>query len=368
MVFLCRQFVPTALSARINQSRFEPTNRGSSLKIFTCPSCEQLLTFESTSCLGCGAALGYDPDTAEMVANPTSRLCTNAPDIACNWLVAQENADEEHARCRACSLNRTIPDLTVAGNRERWARLEQAKRRLVYSLLRMGLQVLPKTEDSDTGLSFDFLASTKARSVLTGHESGLITLNIAEADDVARERARTQMGEPYRTLLGHFRHESGHYYWDRCIQGTAQLERFREVFGDERDDYGAALERHHAQGAPADWPSAFVSAYATCHPWEDFAETWAHYLHIVDTLETAGAYGLRVSPRHTTDPSLRATPSADSYRLSDFDTLVEQWLPVTYAVNAINRSMGHNDLYPFTLSPPAMEKLRFVHDVVRNAT
>jgi hypothetical protein len=323
------------------------------------------LTFESTSCLGCGAALGYAPDTAEMVANPTGRLCANAADIACNWLAAPDNAAKERPLCRACSLNRTIPNLAVAGNRERWARLEHAKRRLVYGLLRLGLRVIPKSENRKAGLSFDFLASTKARSVLTGHASGLITLNIAEADDEARERARSQMDEPYRTLLGHFRHESGHYYWERRIQGTPALERFREVFGDERDDYGAALQRHHAQGAPADWPSAFVSAYATSHPWEDFAETWAHYLHIVDTLETAGAFGLRVSPGHTTDPSLRAEPSADSYRVANFDTLIEQWLPVTYAVNAINRSMGHSDLYPFTLSPPAMEKLRFVHDVVR---
>jgi hypothetical protein len=91
-------------------------------------------------------------------------------------------------------------------------------------------------------------------------------------------------------LLGHFRHEVGHYFWDRLVATDPhQLEEFRVLFGDDRQDYGEALKRHYDEGAPANWQDTYISMYATMHPWEDFAETWAHYLHIVDTLETAGA-------------------------------------------------------------------------------
>ena len=148
---------------------------------------------------------------------------------------------------------------------------------------------------SEDGLAFDFIAAA-ATPVVTGHASGLITINLAEADDAERERQRNRMGEPYRTLLGHFRHEIAHYYWSRLIENSNRLEEFRALFGDEQQDYVGTLQNHYANGPPPDWPTHFVTAYASAHPWEDFAETWAHYLHIVDTLETASAFGVRIAP------------------------------------------------------------------------
>ncbi len=201
--------------------------------------------------------------------------------------------------------------------------------------------------------------------VMTGHDNGLITLNIAEADDAYREQTRTAMGEPYRTLLGHFRHEVGHYYWDRLVRDGGTIEEFRTVFGDETMDYDAALQAHYQNGAPANWRESYISAYATMHPWEDFAETWAHYLHMIDTLEMAYYFELRVSPRLSSTEGLSATADRDPYTIEDVGNLLNEWLPVTFAVNSLNRSMGQPDLYPFVLSAPAIEKLGFVHRLVR---
>ena len=248
-----------------------------------------------------------------------------------------------------------------------WQRLEGAKHRMVYGLLRLGLPLISKADDP-SGLAFDFLADPASAwqdspQIMTGHAEGLITINIAEADDAERERRRQDMAEPYRTLLGHFRHEVGHYYWERLVRGGPWHEPFRELFGDESVDYGARLEAHHAGGPPADWQDRFVSAYASAHPWEDWAETWAHYLHVVDTLETAHAFNLRLRPRAGADPALAMAANFDPYGHADFDALIETWLPLTYAVNSLNRSMGQPDLYPFALAPPVVAKLRFVHDL-----
>ncbi len=175
------------------------------------------------------------------------------------------------------------------------------------------------------------------------------------------------MGEPYRTLLGHVRHEVGHYYWTRLVDEGGRQEEFRALFGDERQDYGAALQAHYANGSPTGWEANFVSAYAAAHPWEDFAETWAHYLHIVDTLETARAFGMKVRPRVRTDIDLSGEVDFDPYRAAGIDELMEAWLPLTLAVNCLNRSMGQPDLYPFVLSSPAIGKLGFVHGLIRAA-
>ncbi len=172
------------------------------------------------------------------------------------------------------------------------------------------------------------------------------------------------MGEPYRTLLGHFRHEVGHFYWNVLVRDRGQEEACRAMFGDDRQDYGEALERHYAQGAPANWQDNFVSTYATAHAWEDWAETWAHYLHIIDSLETAAAFGLEVHPSIDADDLLHAEPAADPYGERRFDRLAETWLPLTIALNAMNRSMGLGDLYPFVLSPAVISKLSFIHDLV----
>ena len=352
------------------------------MKLFECQHCGQPLYFENTLCESCGHRLGYlagketvtalepDGEAWQALAEPQGRYryCRNAEHGACNWLV---RSDEPQAFCIACQHNRTIPDLNDAENVARWRRIEGAKHRLIYTLLKLGLPLVTKQEDPN-GLAFDFLAdpstfAPSAAPVMTGHENGLITINLAEADDAERERARSQMGEPYRTLLGHFRHEIAHYYWDRLVAGSSALEDFRRVFGDERQDYGARLRAHHGQGPPPRWQEWFVSSYASAHPWEDFAETWAHYLHMVDTLETADAFGLRVNPKVGRDPALAMAIDFDPYRQGDFDALVQAWLPLTYAVNSLNQSMGQPDLYPFVLAPTVMGKLRFVHGLIHRS-
>lgn len=259
------------------------------------------------------------------------------------------------------------PDLSVKANVLAWRRLQWAKLRLFYSLLRLGLPLQTKAENERTGLAFDVLADPPqpgAPRVMTGHDNGLITIALAEADDAAREKSRMSLHEPYRTLVGHFRHESGHYFWDRLVHDGGKLEPFRRLFGDERDDYGEALQRHYDQAPPADWQARFVSAYATMHPWEDFAETWAHYLHIVDTLEMAQAFGLSTRPRVAEGDELDASVDFDPYRKLPMERLTENWMPLTLAVNSLNRAMGQPDLYPFVLSAPAIEKLGFVHNLV----
>ena len=349
------------------------------MKLFECQRCGQMLYFENTECERCGSALGFLSDTMQLsalspdgenfrpLADPQRemRYCANAAYDACNWLVPTE-ADNPY--CTACRLNRTVPDLGIAENVLLWQRIETAKRRLVYGLLRLGLPVISKFDDRDRGVAFDFLSGPNApgeaaEPVITGHSSGLITLDVAEADDAVRARNRRDMAEPYRTLLGHFRHEIGHYYWDRLVRDTVWHASFREMFGDERRDYSEALSTYYANGAPADWQDKHVSAYATAHAWEDFAETWAHYLHIVSTLETAGTFGLTLHPQVSEgkETDFRASDPRD------FDELMAAWIPLTVAVNNLNQSMGQDDLYPFVLSPTVMGKLRFVHGLIYDA-
>jgi hypothetical protein len=246
--------------------------------------------------------------------------------------------------------------------------IERAKHRLVYSLLKMKLPLQSKTVDPKNGLSFDFLADEKKEGqpkVLTGHSEGLITINIAEADDIAREMARKAMDEVYRTVLGHFRHEVGHYYWDRLIDNTPYLEQCRELFGDDRKDYGEALKEHYEKGSPPDWAEHFISAYATMHPWEDWAETWAHYLHIIDTLETASSFGVSIHPKIADSSSsiINADIRVDPYNVENFSEIIRLWLPLTFALNSLNRSMGLRDLYPFVISSKVTDKLSFIHTV-----
>ena len=351
------------------------------MKLFECRCCGQLLYFENTACERCGHVLGFLPDRAALYAleaaddacwrpvglpDETYRFCANAAHNACNWLVP---AAEPDALCEACRLNRTIPDLDDPDSLLRWQRLEASKRRLVYGLRRLGLPLMSKQADADKGLAFDFLAEPdgtvqEGPQVITGHAEGLVTINIAEADDAERERLRRDLAEPYRTLLGHFRHEVGHYYWERLVRDPGAHAAFRAHFGDERTYYAAALEAHYANGPAADWQQHYVSGYASAHPWEDFAETWAHYLHIVDTLETAEAFRLRVDPKVGRSADLEIDIDFDPYRQAGFDALVEAWLPLTYAVNSLNRSMGQPDLYPFVLAPAVFDKLRYVHDLI----
>jgi hypothetical protein len=325
---------------------------------FACGHCGHLVFFENSLCLNCQTPQGFVPERLELVALEGSAAeqldrCANFELIGCNWMVGGAGR-----LCRSCELTRTRPgDSDVIGLAE-LADAEAAKRRVILQLLDLGL---PGVDPGQ--LSFDLLSS-EDEPVQTGHDDGVITIDLAESDDARREARRTELGEPYRTMLGHLRHELGHYFQPLLISGDDDWDACRELFGDERADYGEALERHYESGPPADWPGRFVSAYATMHPWEDWAETWAHYLHIRDTLQTASEYGVVVGgPRAVADTrgrELKSTPRPDAAE-HGFDEVLGEWLPLTYALNAVNRSMGREDLYPFTLAQPVIDKLRFVH-------
>lgn len=351
------------------------------MKIFHCDHCDQLIFFENVQCVSCERLLAYLPDLEvvgslektpeglwcsplERAQGRRYRLCANyVSHNVCNWAIAADDADP---LCQSCRFTSVIPDLTVAGNKESWYRLEMAKRRLMYTLIKLGLPLRNKTDDPDNGLAFAFLADAEPTQprVLTGHTQGVITINVAEANDAEREKLRLQMHEPYRTLLGHFRHEIGHYYWDRLIKNGPRLESFRQAFGDEREDYAQALQVHYAQGPPPDWQQRFISAYAAAHPWEDWAETWAHYLHMVDTLEIAATCGLSLRPRRRAEPALKAAPNPVGDKPTSFHELLSGWFPLTYVLNNLNRGLGLADGYPFVLSAPVIDKLRFVHEAI----
>jgi hypothetical protein len=341
-----------------------------------------LVFFENDHCVKCGHPLGFLPDvldlsalekTADNKSQASSsqasgrlyRQCENGRQFqVCNWMVP---AEDPNPLCVSCRLNKVIPDLAENKNRGRWEKLELAKRRCIYTFLKLGLPIESETESNQPALSFRFLQDQMNAPVQTGHENGVITVNIAEADADEREHRRLTFHEPYRTLVGHFRHESGHFYWDRLIANSPHLKRFRELFGDETVDYDAALQTYYKQGAPADWQARTVTAYASSHPWEDWAETWAHYLHIMDTLETAASFGMSVDPDNkANNGSSKNSPIKFDERM-DFDMLLTDWIPLTCALNSINRGMGLSDLYPFVIPTAVVEKLRFIHQVVRSA-
>jgi hypothetical protein len=344
------------------------------MRRFSCPACGNTLHFDNSQCVNCSTLLGYSPVQNELVAlmgDPSvpyatgQTACRNRETIGCNWLCDGTTGDD---LCLSCQHTTKIPDISNDVNRERWAKLERAKRRLFYALSNFDLPLKSLSEDPDGFLHFELLgdeirADGKPKRVMTGHNRGRITINIAEADDAIREANRTQLGEPYRTLIGHFRHEVGHFYWDQLIAGQNRNDAFRTCFGDERQDYGDALKAHYANGAPPDWQTSFVSSYASAHPWEDFAETWAHYFHMVGGLETAYSYGINPQPM---TPGARALGQLENpYHVSEFDDLQEHWIPLTVAMNAMNRSMGIPDYYPFILSDRITEKLRFVHNLIQ---
>jgi len=318
------------------------------MRSFSCPTCTHLVFFENFSCLNCTTELGFARVDRLMVAVGDLVRCTNAQVAGCNWVVAPGEG-----LCGSCVLTRTRPadDDTVA--MASFVRAEAAKRRLVYQLDDLGL--------STVGVLFDLLSSSNG-PVITGHEDGIVTIDMAEGDDGHRETLRVRLAEPYRTLLGHFRHETGHYYWTVLVEPDPEA--FRALFGDERADYAEALAKHYAGSPAPGWEESYVSTYATAHPWEDWAESFAHYLHIRDTLQTAASYGVVVGgPDAVTTPDapLDATPTEDP---SGFTEIERTWLPLTYALNAVNRSMGKDALYPFYLSETVLAKLRFVHRLV----
>jgi hypothetical protein len=355
------------------------------MRTFHCQCCGHPLFFENITCLQCGSDLAFLPDRLAVAAiepapdaeglwrprmrrkgavSPARyRLCANHADHqACNFAVPAADANP---LCVSCRLTRILPDLSQPDNHARWYRTEVAKRRLFYTLAKLKLLSPTPADGTADGPVFEFLADQPGQHVMTGHCNGVITLNVAEADDAERVRRRVEMHEPYRTLLGHLRHESGHYYWDQLVRDAGREEAFRAVFGDERQDYAQALRDHYARGGAIEgWETSHVSAYATAHPWEDWAETWAHYLHMVDLLETAASYNTKLAlPGNGSEVEEVINPLETG--LPDFQLLVDQWIPVTLLVNSLNRSLGQEDAYPFALSGGALEKLRFVHDMIR---
>jgi hypothetical protein len=352
------------------------------MKTYNC-ICGEMIFFQNVVCVNCGRALGFLPEQLLLTSldpagdglwRPTKgeagklyKKCENySENGVCNWMIPEDESKEIF--CVSCRLDEIIPDLSKPENRNHWVQIEGAKRRLVYSLIRLKLPLASKKADPGCGVAFRFLsdvisADGKTSKVMTGHDHGIITLNIAEADDAIREALRHEMNEPYRTLLGHFRHEIGHYYWDRLVKDSVFLDRFRELFGDERPDYDQALAKYYKAGAPADWQEYFISAYSTAHPWEDWAETWAHFLHIQDALEVANDFGL-AGKRIFVDQQTQDGKPALSPKEATFDEVIRSWSELSVALNSINRSMGHADLYPFVLSPAVIAKLSFVYEVI----
>ena len=335
------------------------------MKLFFC-ECGQAVFFESDRCVACGKCLGFDSNSLTMVtltttptgmvdeSGATRSYCANHEYTGvCNWL--QGNTTDTNF-CLGCNFNRTIPDLTQPQNLQRWARLEAAKKRVLYTLRSLALPV-PNGHAKPGGLLFDFLEDSQSDlhrfpelQVHTGHLNGIITLNILEADDAAREALREALNENYRSLLGHMRHEFGHFFHGTMLasladQPPAALAELRRLFGDERTDYASALEAYYAQGPRQGVNDSHITAYASSHPLEDWAETWGHYLHMVDVIETAVAHG--VLPQMTS-----------------FDELVQAWRTFSVTLNELNRSMGLSDAYPFVLTPPVIEKLAFVDTTI----
>ncbi len=353
------------------------------MKSFQC-ACGQPLFFHNTRCLACGAEVAYDPESRTLGAlapagnsawtlardprapAPRFRFCAHRNRAAqCNWLVPAETSN---TACLSCRLTRTIPDLSRAKNTERLAEIEAAKRRVMFALQDYGLPLVPKAQDAQRGLAFDFLESLPGQpAVMTGYTSGVVTINVAEADDDYRERNRDSLKEPYRTVVGHLRHELGHYYWDVLIPDTAWLPRFRALFGDDRADYGQALQTHYRDGPPADWRDRYISSYAASHPWEDWAETWAHYMHLRATLQTVASFGLDTSHARLSmtpfgsDVLYQREPAAQGQAFLEW---INAWVILTAVMNETARSMGQPDIYPFVMNRGAVTKLHFVQCVV----
>lgn len=349
------------------------------MKPFHCSSCGLMVFFENDRCLKCESQLGFVPEVLDLITfepllddqwqassagakKRSYRKCANGQQHkTCNWMVP---VTDPNPFCASCRLNEIIPDLAEANNLTRWGKLEAAKRRCIYTFLKLGLPIQTEAGSNQPRLKFRFLADRENATVQTGHEKGVITINIAEADADEREHRRLAFHEPYRTLVGHFRHESGHFYWDRLIANSPHLQKFRELFGDERQDYDTALKMYYQQGLPNDWPVRTITAYGSSHPWEDWAETWAHYLHIVDTLETSASFGMSVAPSETSSDSPAKSLQMVFDDKMNFDFLLKEWIPLTCALNSVNRGMGLSDLYPFVIPPAVVEKLRFIHAVI----
>ncbi len=352
------------------------------MKLYHCNTCGQTVHFDNRACVNCGSQLGFLPERLELRSvSPTGnllwqvacepsghwRFCANAAYDICNWMVPDS---DPNSYCQSCRYNRIVPVADDPEGLARWQSIGKAQRHLFYSLMRWNLPRPGRDVDPSGGLVFDFLADEvdfngNLVPAMTGHEDGLISLRAAEANDATRESVRVSMNEPYRTLLGHFRHEIGHFYWAQLVRDDQTLSEARALFGDERQDYAEALKRNYEQGPPADWQNSYISTYASAHPAEDFAECWAHLFHIVDTLETAKSFGMTVDPPRNDIVETEVT--FDPYRAPNAQMLIDAWIPLSVALNSLQRSMGQPDSYPFVLSAPVVRKLDFINRLIGRA-
>jgi hypothetical protein len=343
---------------------------------FTC-DCGNALFFDNTKCLKCGQEVGYDPEGRTMAVLRGSRgmrRCANGVRHGvCNWVL---HHSEKQGLCPACRLNRRIPDLTVPRNVMLWGRMEAAKRRLLVTLCQLGIPVRSKAEDATAGLAFDIVSAWVDPAVTMGHLNGVITVNLEEADDTYRQINREQLKESTRTLLGHFRHETGHYVWQRFLGwrewADPQRVAFRARFGEEWLDYAQALSAHYQNGAPQGWEQAYITGYAASHPWEDWSETWAHYLQMVEGLETFAGMGMevgRVAWQPTPfPPEAGALPPGlpqDAKADAAFLTWLQGWLILSTVLNEMSASLGQPALYPYSVSLKVAQKLRLVDHLVK---
>jgi len=377
------------------------------MRTFKC-SCEnqQILFFESQSCVACERVVGVD-DTFNKVepydfdeesgyyykasqSKVPYQKCDNHKTYqACNGMVNMDTfepvPDKDEVLCFACRFNETIPDLTIVKHIPLWKKMEVAKRRAIYTLKELNLPLENIVQNEESGLSFDFITDRDVEdhfvskledqeAVFTGHDNGHITINLAEADEVARSHTKVAMSEKYRTLLGHFRHELGHYYFNKLILISEEKhELCKKYFGDDEEDYSKALKKYYKNGAPKDWDKDFISEYATMHPYEDWAETWAHYMHIMDTLETAKNFNITGSTTGRMDIKEHVgnlNLPQDSYFFSSqtsIDTILDTWMDFAIILNSLNRSMGMNDAYPFVLTQAVRTKLSFIHHAIHDS-
>lgn len=225
---------------------------------------------------------------------------------------------------------------------------EAAKRRLVHQLDVLGLPLVERSDSNPDGLAFD-LVHLPGEGGITGHTTGVVTLDLAETDEHHRESLRRQLGESFRTVVGHLRHEIGHHYWAQLVGRSDDLDEFRRLFGDERVDYGDAVERYYRDGGGDPDPTRFITVYAGSHPLEDWAEIFAHYLHIIDMVDSGRAHGLV--------PPGASVPST-------FEEVLGAWRPLNAAVTAVAESVGSPAAYPFDPGGVVVEKLAFVHRLV----
>jgi len=340
------------------------------VQMLRCPRCRSVTVLETLECAGCELAVGFHPPTLTMREATREGVgiddrvwfpCSNR-DWRCNWLVAE---DAGAGRCLSCRLNRQRPEASDTIALEKLADASRVMRRLLVQLAELGLPVDPHYE-REGGLAFDLLSSYSGQGRVTiGHANGVVTIDLVETLDDYREALRIRLREPYRTMLGHFRHEVGHYYQWILVEQTDWIDECRELFGDERASYSEALDRHYREGAPEGWEASYISEYATMHPWEDFAESFAHYLHITDSLTTAAAGGLVLQADRLDGLVDADIAPRRSYQEASTSEMLADWQWLSLLLNRVNHAMGRSDLYPFTITEAVRTKLDFVHRVVQ---